>query len=153
MVNNQSINHTIAGFSLRNEVAGEQCKVTGDGEGASEARSPLGGSGENFGFLNLLRCNFLISDGKFYLSIAAEQKTMHALKWSQNVVLFFEFISNKKSEIKSSNSFTQRLSYASIFSTTKYYTNISKCFKLKLHTTSENFSRLCRLCRRHVCET
>ena len=36
---------TNSGFSLRNEVAGEQCKVTGDGEGAREAHSPLGGCG------------------------------------------------------------------------------------------------------------
>ena len=79
----------------------------------------------NFRFLNPLRCNFLISDSTFYISLAAKQKTMYTLKWSQNIVLFFEFISNKKSEIKSSNSFTQRLTYASIFSTTKYYTNIS----------------------------
>ena len=63
----------------------------------------------------ILRCHLLISDGTLYFSLAAEQKTMHALKWSQNVVLFFEFISNKKSEIKSSNSFTQRLSYNYLF--------------------------------------
>ena len=40
---------------------------------------------------------------------------------AQNVVFFFlGFISKKKSEIKSSNSFTQRLSYGSILPTIKY---------------------------------
>ena len=105
----------------------------------------------NFGFLNPLRCNFLISDSTFYISLAAKQKTMYTLKWSQNIVLFFEFISNKKSEIKSSNSFTQRLTYASIFSTTKYYTNISLMLQAEIaHSVKKLFPPLSATCMRYL---